>query len=184
MFRSSKRICKRKKKLRKRNLELEIQFKQIQSILPDLEDIIDENISDDSLEDINIETSEKIDILVPSKEQNKLTKQEILQVALENYIKRRKTKSAIGKEYERYIGHLYEEKGYSVEYHGIKYGFEDLGIDLICQKNRETLLIQCKFWKQTSTIKENAINQLFGVLKQCIFKGSLIFFVFIDKILY
>ena len=30
-----------------------------------------------------------------------------------------------GKDYERYIGYLYESKGYKVEYHGIKKGFED-----------------------------------------------------------
>jgi hypothetical protein len=159
---AQKEFAKENKILRKRNLELEIQFKQIQSLLPDFEDIIDENISIDSLDDTNIETIDKIDILVPSKEQIKLSNQEILQLALEKYIKRKKSKSSIGKEYERYIGHLYEEQGYAVEYHGIKHGFDDLGIDLICQKNKEVLLIQCKYWKKTSTIKENAINQLFG----------------------
>jgi len=159
---AQKEFAKENKKLRKRNIELEIQLKQIQNLLPDFDDIIEENIDIDLLEDVNVETEDKINFLVSDAEQIKLSKQEILQLALNKYIQRKKTNSAIGKEYERYIGHLYEEKGYSVEYHGIKYGFEDLGIDLICTKKQEVLLIQCKYWKKSSSIKENAINQLFG----------------------
>lgn len=148
--------------LRRRNMELELQLKQIESIIPDVEEIVDIAPNDEILENDEIDVNEKIDILVSDKEKEKLTKTEILQKALDNYIKRNKTKSAIGKEYERYIGYLYETKGYKVEYHGIKKKFEDLGIDLICTKGSETLLIQCKNWKKNKFIHENAINQLFG----------------------
>ena len=40
------------------------------------------------------------------------------------------SKSTVGQDYERYIGYIYEQQGYKVQYHGIKKGFADLGIDL------------------------------------------------------
>lgn len=159
---AQKEFAKENKKLRKRNLDLEFQLKQIENLMPDFQDVIESNINDDLLDDVNIETIQKIDFLVPREQQKILSKQELLQNALNNYVSKRKSKSVIGKDYERYIGFLFETKGYTVEYHGIKYGFNDLGIDLICKKDDETLLIQCKNWRQSSNIHENAINQLFG----------------------
>jgi hypothetical protein len=64
--------------------------------------------------------------------------------------------------YERYIGYLYEQKGYKVEYRGIELGLKDGGIDLVCKKKGEVLLVQCKNWKQESTIYEKHICQLYG----------------------
>jgi hypothetical protein len=63
--------------------------------------------------------------------------------------------------YERYIGYIYEDKGYSVDYLGIEKGFDDEGIDLICKDFDKTLLIQCKNWSKYP-IHEKHINQLFG----------------------
>ena len=45
--------------------------------------------------------------------------------------------------YERYIGYLYEQKGYKVEYRGIELGLKDGGIDLVSKKKGEVLLVQC-----------------------------------------
>lgn len=78
---AQKEFAKENKKLRKRNIELEIQLKQIQNLLPDFDDIIEENIEIDLLEDLNVETKDKINFLVSDEEQIKLSKQEILQLA-------------------------------------------------------------------------------------------------------
>jgi restriction system protein len=52
-----------------------------------------------------------------------------------------------GDEYEKKVGKYYEEKGYIVDYNGLKKGLNDGGIDLICKNENEILLIQCKNWK-------------------------------------
>ncbi len=44
-------------------------------------------------------------------------------------------------------------------------GLKDGGIDLICRKNGDILLVQCKNWKLESTIYEKHICQLFGASK-------------------
>jgi len=72
-----------------------------------------------------------------------------------------KTDWQIGREYERYIGYLYENKRWDVLYHGKK-GFEDLGRDLICKKGKKTEIIQCKRWAQQKEIHEKHIYYLFG----------------------
>ena len=61
-----------------------------------------------------------------------------------------------------YIGYLYENKGYTVEYKGIIDGFDDLGRDVIAKNDKETCIIQCKHWAQYKEIHEKHIFQLFG----------------------
>jgi DUF2075 family protein len=84
------------------------------------------------------------------------------QLALDRYINRSMSKWEIGREYERYIGYCYELEGYNVKYVGIIDGFEDMGRDLICTKNEEILIVQCKCWSKKKTIHEKHINQLYG----------------------
>ena len=158
---AQKEFAKENKSLRKRNQMFELQIKYFQSLFPAFDEIAESNLVE-LVEDSNTETITKIDKLVNKDEQRNKTRTEILQSALNKYVFKKKSNFAIGKDYERYIGHLYEEQGYLVEYHGIKYGLDDLGIDLICRKNEEVLLIQCKNWSQKKNIFENAINQLFG----------------------
>lgn len=97
-----------------------------------------------------------------SNEYSSLSESERNQRALDNYLKKRHSKAHIGKMYERYIGYLFEQKGYKVEYRGIELGLKDGGIDLVCKKKGEVLLVQCKNWKQESTIYEKHICQLYG----------------------
>lgn len=85
-----------------------------------------------------------------------------LQLALDRYSKRQKSNWQIGIEYERYIGYLYEQKGYKVRYYGATEGLEDMGRDLIAIKEDKILIIQCKRWSVEKTIHEKHIFQLYG----------------------
>lgn len=60
-----------------------------------------------------------------------------------------------GKEFEKFIGRRFEELGYIVVYHGIEKGKFDQGIDLICTKDNELALVQCKNWKINNKYKIN-----------------------------
>lgn len=95
-------------------------------------------------------------------EYEKLNVTERNQLALDRYLQRKKSNWEIGRDYERYIGYLYEKNGYQVEYTGIEKGFSDLGRDLIAIKDNEILIIQCKYWSRSKTIHEKHIAQLFG----------------------
>ena len=91
-----------------------------------------------------------------------LTPTEKLQKKLDWYCgKPNKSNWQIGRDYERYIGYLYETEGWNVYYHG-KEGFEDLGRDLICKKDDAVEIIQCKRWAQEKIIHEKHIYYLFG----------------------
>ncbi len=117
---------------------------------------IEDDIKDDNNEDRvkNYLTPEEYKSL-PSVERN--------QMALDRYLRNRyKSKWAIGRDYEMYVGYLYEQKGYSIEYKGIIDGFEDLGRDIIANKSDGVCIIQCKRWAQYKEIHEKHIFQLFG----------------------
>ena len=103
-------------------------------------------------------------IYLSAEEYQQLSTTEKNQRALNVYWSRPKNKWQIGRDYERYVGYLHEAKGYSVYYQGILEGFDDLGRDLICKKEDETLIVQCKRWSQYKTIHENHVNQLFGTV--------------------
>jgi len=95
-------------------------------------------------------------------ERETLTKQEIFQRALDRYWQKKKRPWEIGRDYERYIGYLYEIDGFAVRYEGIVKGLEDLGRDLIATRGEEIHIIQCKNWSEHKTIHEKHICQLFG----------------------
>jgi hypothetical protein len=70
----------------------------------------------------------------------------------------------LGRDYERYVGYLREQAGWAVTYHGIVKGFEDLGRDVIAEKDGAIEVIQCKRWAQHKAIYEKHIFQLFGTM--------------------
>ena len=86
------------------------------------------------------------------------------QRALDRYWNRDKDPWQIGRDYERYVGYHYEMQGFDVEYHGIEKGKEDLGRDLICKKDSQIEIVQCKYWSSQKgiPIRENHITQLYG----------------------
>lgn len=135
----------------------------------------------DLKEEVNITTEQERKLLkeyseeeLQDKSTNYLTKEEYRklpsvernQMALDRFWKRSKSKWLIGRLYERYVGYLYEKQGYDVEYVGIFKGFEDLGRDLICQKEKDFIIIQCKNWSKFRTIYEKHIFQFFGTVFQ------------------
>jgi len=97
-------------------------------------------------------------------EQNKLRDKYGHEIA--KYISERyQSYEELGKRYERYVGYLYEEKGFSVEYQGITKGKKDRGIDLIVKYKKGIDIIQCKRWGKDKLIRENAITQLIGTFE-------------------
>jgi hypothetical protein len=98
-------------------------------------------------------------------EYRKLSSIEKNQLALDRFWARKnKSKWLIGRLYERYIGYLYEKDGYDVEYVGAIEGLKDLGRDLVCKKNNEICIIQCKYWSEYKTIHEKHVFQFFGTV--------------------
>jgi hypothetical protein len=147
---------------------LEYQLKSYKEYFPFLEEyeeiILDEAISL-SPDGENVEAIENADpvlIYVPKVEYEKLSDSKRNQLALDRYLKRPLSRAGIGRFYERYLGYLFEEKGWQVEYHGIVEGYEDLGRDLICKKDNRIKIVQAKCWAADKIIHEKHIFQLFG----------------------
>jgi hypothetical protein len=86
------------------------------------------------------------------------------QRALDRYLRSRKTPWQLGRDYERYVGYLREQAGCKVTYQGIFKGLEDLGRDVIAERNGEIEVIQCKRWARAKTIHEKHVFQLFGTV--------------------
>ncbi len=76
----------------------------------------------------------------------------------------------LGIEYERFIGYLWESKGYKVIYNGAVKGSADGGIDLIFISEFTTYVVQCKRWKKGSYINIDKIKKFHQNVKR--FKKS------------
>lgn len=59
---------------------------------------------------------------------------------------------------ELLTGRKFEELGYKVEYNGLEKGKLDAGIDLICTKENEILLLQCKNYSKPKSITHEHIK--------------------------
>lgn len=162
-----RQISREKKKLNQKYNITRNYIKLYEYLFPYITDFQSEDLDfllQEKEKGIDFEADEKDDPVkkyVP--EYNSLSEEEINQRALDRYIKSpNKSTWEIGRLYERYIGYLYEQQGYDVEYVGALKGFEDFGRDLICRKETESIVVQCKYWAQGKTIREAHINQLFG----------------------
>ena len=147
---------------------LEYQLKSYKEYFPFLEEyeeiILDEAIPL-SASERNTDALENVDpvlLYVPKLEYEKLAPTARNQLALDRYLSRPLSPTAIGRFYERYLGYLYEKEGWKVEYHGIVKGYEDLGRDLVCKRGNQTAIVQAKCWSSAKTIHEKHIFQLFG----------------------
>ena len=157
-------IAHEKKEWMRLAKETEYKLAYYEAMVPVLEELDDGSLNPEPIR-TSSDTSDDSDPTtkwVSRDEYSQLSPIDRNTLALERYKKRKKSKREIGKEYERYIGYRYESNGYKVEYKGILSGLEDLGRDLICKKDNETIIIQCKCWSKNKVIHEKHINQLFG----------------------
>ncbi len=165
-----KKIAGEKRALVKANKELQYQLHYYESLFPWLEEfkLIDPveaycYASADDTSDNEDNYSKFKDYLSPEEYHN-LPRVEKFQRALDRYKTRKKTSWQIGIEYERYVGFLLEKDGYKVTYNGAREGLEDMGRDLLAEKDKKVLVIQCKRWAQEKTIHEKHIFQLYGTM--------------------
>ena len=83
----------------------------------DEDDEIPVKIGDDNIDDDN---EDRVKNFLTQEEYRALPSVERNQKALDRYLEsRNKSKWAIGRDYEMYVGYFYEQKGYSIEYKGI-----------------------------------------------------------------
>jgi restriction system protein len=66
------------------------------------------------------------------------------------------------REFELLVGEVYRQQGYRVEETGGS--GPDGGVDLILRRNGETVLVQCKRWKESSKVGAPAVRQLLGAV--------------------
>lgn len=128
--------------------------------------IATENTTKEKLEStktqLSVSNSEHLETDTNKNRSRVISEDERNQKELDRYVNANHSKEDIGLFYERYIGYIFESKGWHVIYHGAKKGKEDEGIDLICTKNDRVRLVQCKYWSQNKTLFENSIFQLYG----------------------
>ncbi|MBQ4135577.1 MAG: restriction endonuclease [Clostridia bacterium] len=156
-------LSKETKEILKQKIILEYKLAYLKTLYPNIEDAFDPAF--DSSADAELETDETTDRVrkyLTHEQYVELSTIERNQLALDNYIKGKKTNWQIGRDYELYIGYLCEKQGYDVEYSGIFRRLQDMGRDLIVKSQKETFVIQCKNWAQEKELHENHIFQLYG----------------------
>ena len=163
-----KEVKKDKRELNKKLKVLEYELKTYEQYFPIIEDFKDYILEDDSFliqddgsvgQDKDFDPAQKF---LKPEEFKKLPVNKKNQLALDRYLNKTHSKLEIGRFYERYIGHLYEEDGWTVKFFGIIEGFDDLGRDLICKKGNEIHIVQTKNWSKFRTIREKYMYQHFA----------------------
>jgi hypothetical protein len=162
-----KELAHEKREFQKKFILTRNLIKYYEALFPWLPDFVGEDIDEllvQAFQQTETEENEfdPVRTYLTHGEYEKLSPTERNQRALDRYWSKKKTSWQVGKDYERYVGYLYEQKGYFVYYQGIEKGFEDLGRDLICKKDNQVIIVQCKYWREDRTIHEKHINQLFG----------------------
>jgi hypothetical protein len=162
-------IKNEKKLLVRQNKIIQYKINYFEKLFPWLSELIAEDENEEipvRIDPANQDDEDDEDVIkawLTQEEYKALPSVERHQKALDRYVEsRNKSKWSIGRDYEMYIGYLYEQKGYSVEYKGIIDGFDDLGRDVIAKKDKEICIIQCKYWAQYKELHEKHIFQLFG----------------------
>lgn len=156
-----RRVAERKARL------FEYQIKYYENLFPWLADLKSEDVEDELIKVSATPTDggeddDPVRQWLTQEEYRSLPNSKKFELALERYWTKKKTKWEIGRDYERYIGYLYEKDGNTVRYQGIIEGFDDLGRDLIVKRDNYTVIVQCKNWSQERVIHEKHIFQLYG----------------------
>lgn len=140
------------------------QLEYLKTLYPGLEDVVNTDYQDFSFTGQIPEHDPARDYL-SAEEWAQLSDDEKNQLALDRYVEsRNKSKWQIGRDYELSVAYEYLKKGYTVDTYGSRKGLEDLGRDLIAQKDERVLIIQCKYWSQKKTIHEKHLFQLYGTV--------------------
>lgn len=140
----------------------EYELNYLKELYPVVEDILDDGFDSEEVT-INLADFDPVRKYLNKEEYHQLSVTERNQLALDRYIEsRKKSKWQIGRDYELFVGYKYECEGYSVNYFGSNKGLEDLGRDLIVDKDGDILVIQCKYWSKDKVIHEKHIAQLYG----------------------
>lgn len=156
--------------------EAQYQLDYLLQMYPELDDVV----NDETLKNLSFDTissnheaynDDPVSKYISRAEWDDLSPTERNQLALERYLERPKSNWEIGRDYELYIAHIYEVKGYSVDTFGSYMRINDLGRDLIAKKGNKIEVVQCKYWSTKKEIHENHICQLYGtVICYCIEK--------------
>ena len=151
------------------------QLSYLLELFPNLEDVLDADFSTlPNLDVYSVDDYDRTRDWVSKEEYEKLNNIERNQLALDRYIaSHSKTKWQVGRDYELYVGYIYKQKGYDVDYFGSYMGLEDLGRDIIAKKADKTCLIQCKYWSRDKKIHEKHITQLYGTVASYCIENSL-----------
>lgn len=137
------------------------QLEYLRALVPGIDDLLATEYEDLHFDGTIPDHDPTMDFL-SIEEWQRLSENEKNQLALDRYIKSRKTNWQIGRDYELSVAYEYMQKGYQVDTFGSYMGLEDLGRDLIVKKAGLTLIIQCKYWSKQKQIHEKHIYQLYG----------------------
>jgi len=142
-------------------------YESLLSLFPELKDYVDDidtikelsNFKD--IENLK-EEYDRVADYISKDEYQRMSVDARNQLALNNYIKGKKSKWQIGRDYEMYCAYIYEKDGWVVQRYGIEKQLNDMGRDIIATKNGSVHIIQCKFWSNDKLIHEKHIAQLYG----------------------
>jgi hypothetical protein len=160
-----KRVKQEKRTWAERAKHFEYMLKMLYEEYPILGDYEEDILDDKATLNLGADTSPDADLVslfVSDEDYRRLSPAQRNQLALERWKSRKKSSVEIGRLYERYIGSVYENNGWRVNFHGATEGLEDLGRDLICEKNNDVHIVQAKYWAQHKTIHEKHVFQLYG----------------------
>ena len=163
---SVKILANEKRELKQKNKSYEYQLNFLENMFPWLKNY--EQLPVSEAVAYAMDTDRDYDNMrrwLSPEEYSKLPDSEKGQLALDRWRKRKKSDWEAGIDYERYIGFLYEKRGFSVEYVGALRGVEDRGVDLIAKKKDLVEVVQCKRYSAVKEhwVRENTVAQIYGV---------------------
>jgi len=142
-------------------------YEALLNLFPELSDYVEDIATIKELSGFNNienlkEEYDRVADYVSREEYQKMNVDARNQLALDNYIKGKKSKWQVGRDYEMYCAYVYERDGWVVQRFGIEKQLNDMGRDIIAIKNNLIHIIQCKYWSNDKLIHEKHIAQLYG----------------------
>ena len=160
-----RQIAKDRRQLTVRLKQTEYSLRTICEYYPAIEQYLDDILNEEATLDVSDGGDGNLDAVsrfVSQEQYNRLKPVERNQLALDNWRARKKSSVEIGRIYERFLGYLYEQDGWTVTFFGALAGLEDMGRDLVCVRDNVVHVVQAKYWAKHKTIHEKHIFQLHG----------------------